>query len=276
MTMNDLSVTNSINSLDIMEKSLKFAEIIAKSDIIPGHYRGKTANVFIAMQTAYRRNLDPMMFMAGTYVYRGVLSLYSQFAISLANVSGLLQTRIRYEIAGKDEELVVTAFAKLKESDKEISFTIGMKQAIEEGWTQNSKYKTLPELMLRYRAATLLIRTHIPEVLNGLHTVEEIEDIQTYNTVSNAQDLSDKLKEIDSIEVSIPPIEEEVEETLIPAPSKYEELFELIKEHKISQETVDKWCAKAGVASLGELDEGKLGVLIPYVTEKYGHEQGRM
>ena len=31
--------------------------------------------------------------------------------------------------------------------------------------------------MLRYRAATLLIRTHSPEVLNGLQTREELEDV---------------------------------------------------------------------------------------------------
>lgn len=53
-----------------------------------------------------------------------------------------------------------------------------MKEATADGWTKNPKYQSLPELMLRYRAATLLIRTHAPEVMNGMQGIEELEDIR--------------------------------------------------------------------------------------------------
>jgi len=45
LTLN--SNTSVMNPLDIMEKSWKFAPIVAKSDIIPTHYRNKPENVFV-------------------------------------------------------------------------------------------------------------------------------------------------------------------------------------------------------------------------------------
>lgn len=166
------------NAIDAVDKLYKYSEILAGSTIIPAHYRGQTSDVFVAVQTAYRMNQDPMMVMQGTYIIKGKLSMYTSFAISLANSSGILQCGIRYKIEGDRDDLKVTAFSNLKANGAEISYTISMREAKAEGWTSNAKYKTLPELMLRYRAATLLIRTHIPEVLNGMHTVEELRDVE--------------------------------------------------------------------------------------------------
>jgi hypothetical protein len=54
--------------------------------------------------------------------------------------------------------------------------TVGI--AKKEGWfaKAGSKWQTIPEQMLRYRAATFLIRTIAPEIGLGLHTVDELED----------------------------------------------------------------------------------------------------
>jgi hypothetical protein len=224
---NVATISTRVSGLEMMEKALKFSEIMAQADIIPAHYKGKLANVFIAVQTAYRMNLDPMQIMQNTYVVSGKLGMVSAFAISLANQSGLFDSGIRYRIEGSGEDLKVTAYTNLKKTGEEISYTITMREAIAEGWTKNSKYRTLPELMLRYRAATLLIRTHAPEVLNGMHMVEEIEDvvISTKDVTPKAQSISSKLDAVLSHQ------EEEVKalepsETLL-------ELLELIKLHNV-------------------------------------------
>lgn len=126
------SVTNSTSQdmFEIMEKAYKFSEIMAKSDIIPQHYRGKPANVFIAIQTAYRMNLDPMLVMQNTFTISGKLGMNSSFAIALANSSGLFDGGIRYKIEGEGAALKVTAYAKLKSNREEISYTISMKEAV--------------------------------------------------------------------------------------------------------------------------------------------------
>ncbi len=156
------------SSIEAMDKLLKYSEILAESTIIPAHYEGNKGDIFVAVQTAYRMNLDPMMVMQGTYVIQGKLGMTSAFAISLANSSGLFVGGIRYRIQelGEDIEgsvefynngtkdkkkvqfsnIQVTAYTNFKSNGEEISYTIGMKEEIAEGWTTKAgnKYQSLP------------------------------------------------------------------------------------------------------------------------------------
>jgi hypothetical protein len=53
-----------------------------------------------------------------------------------------------------------------------------------EGWVTKagSKWKTMSELMLMYRAASFFGRLYAPEVLMGMHSVEEIQDAEIVST----------------------------------------------------------------------------------------------
>ena len=120
--MSDIvSSATSMNSFEYMDQAYKIACIMAKSDIVPAHYRGRPENAFIAVQTAYRMNLDPMMIMQNTFVVSGKLGMNSSFAISLANSSGLFEGGIRYRIEGSDNSLKVTAYTNLKKTGEEIN-----------------------------------------------------------------------------------------------------------------------------------------------------------
>ena len=55
--------------------------------------------------------------------------------------------------------------------------TVSIAMAKAEGWTRNSKWKTMPEQMLKYRAATFFGRQYIPDLLLGVQTSEEVVDI---------------------------------------------------------------------------------------------------
>jgi hypothetical protein len=156
-----------------------------------------------------------------------------------------------------------------------------MKEAMAEGWTKNPKYRSLPELMLRYRAATLLIRTHVPEALNGMHTVEELQDVNYAKEVTKeevkkvktkTQALSSKLDKILPEEKTVnPSILETVEEKEpeLQVTNMHAELQSLILTKHIPQETVSKWCQKAGVRNLSELDEEKTLSCIEFIQDKY-------
>lgn len=248
---------------EVMEKAYRFSQIMAKSDIIPLHYRGKPENVFVAIQTAYRMNLDPMLVMQNTFVVSGKLGMNSAFAISLANSSGLFEGGIRYKIEGESKDLRVTAYATLKATKEEISYTIGMSEAIAENWTKNAKYKTLPELMLRYRAATLLIRTHVPEVMNGMHMVEEIEDVSAAKKIVASKETA--ISRLDNF------LANEVEGV---GGAKEEDirlkLQNSIMLNHIPQETVDNWCRAGGVERVVDLDDDKVQSCIEYIESKEG------
>jgi len=288
--MTQLIKTNNTNAqmgtIEVLDKLLKYAEVFAESTIVPKHYRGNKGSILIALQTAHRMNLDPMMVMQGTYEIHGKLGMTSAFAIALANTSGLIAGGIRYRIEGKGNELRVTAYTNLKSNGEEISYDIGMKEAEDEGWTKNSKYQSLPELMLRYRAATLLIRTHLPEIINGMHMTEELQDVQAARTVKTVNNVNDAPKTVHGLLDGFIGSEETVEvvsvvndgedddkiaakeevSTIMPS-AQCQELQGLIVEHNIPQETIEKWCDKGGAATIEELDDEKVQLCIDYIVQ---------
>jgi hypothetical protein len=55
-----------------------------------------------------------------------------------------------------------------------------MAMAKKEGWAtkSGSKWQTMPDLMIRYRAAAFWGRLYIPELLVGIQTEEEVVDVE--------------------------------------------------------------------------------------------------
>ena len=85
---------------------------------------------------------------------------------------------ITWETTGSGESLVVTANATMKETGERIEVSVSLAEAKADGWTSNSKYRTMPEQMLRWRSATRLINLFMPEVLLGLAVKEEMETVK--------------------------------------------------------------------------------------------------
>jgi len=161
-------------------------------------------NCIVALNMAQRMGADPLMVMQNLYVIEGRPSWSSQFIIAMLNSCGRFSP-LRFDLSepGKSEELTYSATfwkegkkvteqrkAKIKHQtctawvieketgDRLNGPTISMQMAIDEGWlTKNgSKWLTMPEVMLRYRAASMLGRLYAPELLMGLQSREEVED----------------------------------------------------------------------------------------------------
>ena len=80
-----------------------------------------------------------------------------------------------------DDQTSCTAHTVIRETGQEITGpAVSVQMAIEEGW--GDKWRTMPELMLRYRAAAFMIRTTAPELALGIYTQEELEDIDAQST----------------------------------------------------------------------------------------------
>jgi hypothetical protein len=77
--------------------------------------------------------------------------------------------------------------------------------AVIEGWfsKSGSKWQTMPDLMLRYRAATFFCRLYAPEVTMGFQTAEEVQDVidvtPPTTTTTDAQNIMDRFKSEEEI-----------------------------------------------------------------------------
>jgi hypothetical protein len=109
--------------------------------------------------------------------------------IALLNASGKIKGTLKSEFSGKGDDYGCRAWCVDRESGERVTGPkVDWKMVKEEGWNkdkqlrdgsgvQKSKWNTMADLMFVYRAAIFLIRTNYPEVLMGMPTVEEIEDI---------------------------------------------------------------------------------------------------
>jgi hypothetical protein len=118
------------------------------------------------------------MAMQKMYIIHGKPAVETQLQIALFNKGGRFSP-LKYKISGTGDARECVAIAKDLESGETIEGPpVSIKMAKDEGWysKNGSKWKTLPELMLRYRAAAFFIRLYAPETTLGLHTPEELMD----------------------------------------------------------------------------------------------------
>lgn len=156
------------------------AEMLASSSMVPAAYQNNPGSCFIAINTALRLRMDPLMVMQNLYVVHGTPSWSGKFAIALIQTCGKF-TGIKFEERRAGERLVeMRLVATKKETGEECrGVWVTEEMAKKEKWLEKtgSKWTTMPELMYRYRAAAFFARTECPEVLNGLSVEGEAEDI---------------------------------------------------------------------------------------------------
>lgn len=161
---------------------VRTSRAFADSTLVPSHFQGKAKDVFVVLQMALRLGVDPMTMLQSTYVVSGRPGMSATLVIALAARSGIFTGPITYATAGNGADMIVTATATVKETGEQVSETVSMKLATAEGWTRNKKYESMPGHMLKYRAATWLVRRYAPEVLLGLQTADELRDVSAART----------------------------------------------------------------------------------------------
>ena len=153
------------------------AKLLAASTLVPKQYQGNIADVVVAMNLARRMNADPLMVMQSLHIIQGKPGWSAQFLIASFNACGKFGA-IYYEFS--EDKTECTAKTVELATGREIAGpSVSMEMAKAEGWATKpgSKWKTMPQLMLRYRAAAFLIRTTAPEIGLGLYTTDELRDI---------------------------------------------------------------------------------------------------
>ena len=156
------------------------ATAMANSSLVPKEFQGNIPNCLIALNLARRIGADPLMVVQNLDVIHGRPSFRATFLIACLNQCGRF-TPLRYRISGEGDDKTCVAIANdMKTGEEYEGPPVTIRMAREEGWStkSGSKWKTMPDLMLRYRAAAFFARTTAPEVAMGLYTSDELEEIQ--------------------------------------------------------------------------------------------------
>lgn len=169
---------NDLAGFELMQRA---AKAVASSTLVPTQYQGNVPNCLIALEMAQRIGASPLMVIQNLYIVHGRPGWSAKFLIASFNQCGRFSA-IRYEWVGErgKDTWGCRAYATEKATGEKINgplITIDL--AKKEGWESKSgsKWKTIPELMLQYRAAAWMVNTHAPEISMGLNTAEELGDV---------------------------------------------------------------------------------------------------
>lgn len=175
--LNEVMVKPQGGFIESFRESYKLASVFAKSSLVPQQYQGKTEDCAIAVDMAERMGVTPLMVMQNLYVVKGKPSWSGQACMSFIKAKYGDAEPVYTGQRGTDTR---GCFVRVTKPDGEViegaEVTIGM--AKKEGWYSKpgSKWQTMPELMLAYRAAAFFARVYCPEILMGVQVEGEVED----------------------------------------------------------------------------------------------------
>lgn len=197
-------VSNPFADAATFQKLYDMGKMFASSDLVPSNYKGKAMDCAIAVDMANRMNVSPMMVMQNLYVVQGKPSWSGQACMSMIHAAPQFKNaRPVYtpdKTKGTDDWgcYIQAEYRDTGEVVKGTLVTIGMAKA--EGWLSKngSKWKTMPEQMLPYRAAAFFARVYIPNALMGVYVEGEAEDISAIKEVPEIPDVFADITEVEA------------------------------------------------------------------------------
>lgn len=160
------------------EEAQRKAKMIAHSNFTPERFKGNIGDCVIALDIAQRLQMSPITILQEVYIVHGSPAFTSKFIIALINFRGGYAHDLEFEQT-KDS---CYAWTTNKQGRKLKGPMVTLEMARKEGWIdkKGSKWLTMPDVMLGYRAASFFAKKFCPGLLMGMQSLEEIYDMTMY------------------------------------------------------------------------------------------------
>lgn len=178
------------NDPKMMNMSFRTARMLSCSALVPDQYRNSPENCLVAIDIANRMGISPLMVMQNLYVVKGKPSWSGSFCAAAINGSGRF-TPLEFIFVGERDKPSCGCYAtavRVSNGSRCYSETVTIEMAMKEGWyskkdkygKETSKWQSMPMQMMMYRAAAFFARAHCSDILLGLPTYEEVQDVKGY------------------------------------------------------------------------------------------------
>ena len=182
------------------DQLLRAANMLSQTSIIPATYQGKPQDCFVALEMATRMGVSPLVVMQNMYVVKGKPAWAGQACTMFINSCGKF-TGVKHVYTGEkgtDSRGCYVTATRISDGVQVNGVEVTLAMAKAEGWTANTKWRTMPELMLAYRASAFFARVHCPEALMGVQLADEIYDTDANRSATRTSTLTAALKEEDT------------------------------------------------------------------------------
>jgi hypothetical protein len=159
-----------------MDEAWKFAQIVAKSGMIPKSYEGKPEAIMVAIAWGYEVGLGPMQAVQNVAVINGRPSLWGDAALALVRGHPAC-AGVREGVDGDgDARHGWCEVTRKGEQPQRRTFSVA--DAKKAGlWGKQGPWQQYPDRMLQLRARGFALRDVFPDALRGVITAEEANDI---------------------------------------------------------------------------------------------------
>ena len=169
----------------------KVAKVYAASSFLPASWRKlpegeRLANLIIIVNRAGVLKCDPLLLLQNLDIIAGRMCWRSSFLLQLLQAHGWAGSRYEFEgdpnapeFWGDDANGCTFSAINPATGEREKGTKITVAMIKGEGWLskEGSKWRTMPEQMIKYRAVAFFARTNAPAVMGGFYSQDEIEDI---------------------------------------------------------------------------------------------------
>ena len=155
-----------------MEQAVKVAEMLAKSTLVPKAYQGQPANVLVAMAYGESFGMQPLQAMQSVAVVNGMPGLYGDGLLAVCRSCPSWEW-MQEAIDG--ETAICTA---KRRGEPEVTATFSVADAKRaQLWGKAGPWTQYPMRMLTMRARAFALRNLYADVLRGMGSAEELQDI---------------------------------------------------------------------------------------------------
>ncbi len=154
-----------------LTEAMEFANIIAKSDMVPKTYIGKPGNVMVAVQMGAELGLKPMQALQGIAVINGNPGIWGDA------MWALILSHPEFEDAKEDKTDTKCTITLKRRGHSAVIVSYSMEDAKKAGLAGKSgPWQTAPKRMLQLRARAFAARDLFADALKGIKSVEELRD----------------------------------------------------------------------------------------------------
>lgn len=248
----------SANELVSLEKEEKLLELevkrfeleqrrataLSKSAFFPNALKNDVASAVIIYDLANRMNISVMEVAQSIFIIYNKPSFETKFLVARLNDSGKIKGSLRTVIGDDKKSAYCEATCSVtNEILKGMTYTLDIAKA--EGLIdkQGSKWKTMPELMLRYRAQSNFINEFFPEIKFGCKTKEEIEDVETLDNSKMSNENKININDINALALA-PKQEENKDITVDIVPINSQPPKEVLRQELLNRGATDEEAGK--------------------------------
>ncbi len=157
-------------------EAMKFSELLAGSDMVPRDFKGKPANVLVAIQWGYEVGLGPLQALQNIAVINGRPSIWGDAALALVRAHPACQAVSEGVEGDGDARHGWCEVTRRGEAPQRRTFSVA--DAKKAGlWGKSGPWQQYPDRMLQLRARGFAVRDVFPDALRGVITAEEAQDM---------------------------------------------------------------------------------------------------